>query len=376
MQNRFYVHTGYLVIAATMIALITANSPLQTSYHNLIHGMVGVHYQDLYFSKSLLDWVNEGLMAVFFYSVTSEIRVAFSTGPLADRRTAIVPAAGAVMGIALPALIYYGINVSDTVVMKGWAIPTATDIAFSLAVLFLMSKSVSEQLRAMLMTIAVIDDLVAILVIAIFYSSTISLSLLGFALVPVVTMVILRFCNVKDISFYLFLTVILWLLVLKSGVHATLAGVLMALLVPNKTLALHHESTELWSLYFVMPVFAFMNAGVTLNLPISEVLDSRLFNGIVWGLLIGKPLGISGTVWLCQKCFLHKKILQTSEIFALGFLCAIGFTMSLFIGSLAFPDTMQQYADITRMAVISASSIAALIAFLVFKLGFLYGQNK
>lgn len=375
MQNRVYIRTGYLVIAATVLAMIAANSPLQYLYAQFVQSQFGFYYQSFYFKKPLLSWVNEGLMAVFFYAVTGEIRAAFRGGILADKETAFLPIIAALCGVVVPALIFTGFNIHRPEFFDGWAIPTATDIAFSLAVLFLLSSRVSPRLRVLLLSIAVIDDLIAIAVIAFFYTETISILLLSIALLLVGVLILLRALKVQSMFIYVFLGLVLWVIVLKSGVHATLAGVVLAMTVPMDRMDTKQRHIEKACHYFIMPIFAFMNAGISFSSGMNEMMVSPLFSGIFFGLIVGKPLGISGSMTILQRYFTRQRVLDYYDVWALGFLCAIGFTMSLFIGTLAFEGESLRFTNITRFAVISASVIAAFLSYLIFKLRDAYDSN-
>ena len=340
---------------ATALAMVAANSPLQNLYEQFVQSKFGFHYHNYTFQKPLLSWVNEGLMAVFFYSVTGEIRTAFRSGALSSKETAIMPIVAALSGVIVPACIFVGINYHSQHFLDGWAIPTATDIAFSLAVLFLFAKNISPRLRVFLLAIAVIDDLIAILLIAVFYTEAISLPLIIIASAFVVLLGLFRYFKLNSAWAYGLVGFAMWVTVLKSGVHATLAGVIVAMFIPHDQLDTRQRHIELGCHYFIMPVFAFMNAGVVFGSNISGLFNNTLFSGIFWGLLAGKPIGISLSMMLLQRCLLKQRFLNVYDTLVLGFLCAIGFTMSLFIGTLAFSDDPLRYTNITRLAVITAS---------------------
>ncbi len=361
------MRSGVIIILVSLLAIWAANGPLSSFYHLLLYGELGVSWQGFVFEKPLLSWVNEGLMAVFFYAVTCEIRGSFTDGLFAKRNFTVLPVSAALAGVVFPACIFYLFNSEAGPYMDGWAIPTATDIAFSLAVLYLLGKNFSANLRMTLLAIAVIDDLIAIVVIAFFYSQSISTQLLLLALIPICVMGLLRMFKNKYVWYYTACAFVLWLLVLKSGVHATLSGVIMALLVPSNIANQSISSLEKLTLYIIMPVFAFCNAGFTMTGLTINIVNDSLFQGVFLGLVVGKPLGICAVFFLFQYYLLKQNFLSTRETFTLGCLCGIGFTMSLFIGILAFDDDPRVYANIMRLAVLSASALSAIFAYVAMR---------
>ena len=356
------------MILVTAAAIICANSSLHEYYDLLLNSSLGFVWREYTFQKTLLHWVNEGLMAVFFYAVVCEIRQSFHSGVLAQKGQALLPFGAAICGVLCPGLIFYLFNKNSGVSLEGWAIPTATDIAFSLALLYVLSRSVPERLRLSLLAIAVIDDLIAVIIIALFYTSSLAPILIALALIPILLMALLRWLNNQYMPYYILCTLVLWLLVLKSGVHATLAGVIMALLVPYNIAEKSVHALEKLNLFVIMPVFAFMNAGFSLSVLSFDILHNPLFWGIFLGLVVGKPLGICSVYLVSQRYWYNKDGLNKYEIALLGALCGVGFTMSLFIGTLAFSDDPVMYSDVMRFGVVVASVVAVVMAGIVIKL--------
>ena len=355
--------------------MLAVNSPLQDWYKALLHTPVIVQVGALEIAKPLLLWVNDGLMALFFLTVGLEIKREVLQGELADLSKAALPVIAALGGMIAPALVYSLVNYHDPYAMRGWAIPTATDIAFALGVLSLLGKRVPTSLKLFLLTLAIVDDLGAIVIIAIFYTvklSAISLSIAGAALV---VLFILNRRGVLSLSPYLLVGFVMWVAVLKSGVHATLAGVLLALFIPLRVPAgsahslaegLEHDLHSSVA-YFILPIFAFMNTGVSLaGLSINSIFEPIPL-GIALGLFLGKQLGIFGACWLA----IQLKIAQLPsgvgwwELYGVALLGGIGFTMSLFISSLAFEGTNIVTHD--RLGILTGSMVSALFGYLLLK---------
>lgn len=334
--------TGILLLIATVAAMAVANSPFKSLYDDFNHIPVVVQIGHLIIAKPLLLWINDGLMAIFFFMVGLEIKREVVEGELKDPKKIAVPALAALGGMALPALIYIAFNYHRPEAMAGWAIPTATDIAFALGILSLLGDRVSPLLKLFLLTLAIIDDLGAIIVIALFYTEGLSYISLG---VVVTTLVILFLMNRRGVvnnTAYILIGIVMWTAMLKSGVHATLAGVILGLFIPirNNKESFHHLEHSLHAPvnYVILPLFAFVNTGINFaDLGYKELVDT-LTLGIVTALFLGKQLGIFLFSWIAIKLGLGKlpEGIGFKELYGLSIIGGVGFTMSLFIGSLAF----------------------------------------
>ncbi|QJQ12363.1 Na+/H+ antiporter NhaA [Pseudomonas putida] len=366
--------SGLLLIAAAVMALIINNSPLSYLYSGLLDVPVAVQVGALNIAKPLLLWINDGLMALFFLLIGLEVKREVVDGHLSKPAQVILPATAAVGGMVVPALIYWFINRDNPAAVAGWAIPTATDIAFALGVLALLGKRVPVSLKLFLMTLAIIDDLGAIIVIALFYSGTLSSMSLLLAAACLVALVAMNRLGVVKLGPYIIVGLILWVCVLKSGVHATLAGVALALCIPLRTrnaetsplLSLEH-ALHPWVAYAILPIFAFANAGVSLAGMSVDSFTHPVPMGIAVGLLLGKTVGVFGLSWLAVK--LRMAALPEGagwgQILGVAILCGIGFTMSLFVGSLAFAPGSSDYAGMDRMGILTGSFFAAVIGYAV-----------
>ncbi len=368
---------GIVLIVAAAIGLIIANSPLSDLYIGLLNTPVVIQVGALDISKPLLLWVNDGLMAVFFLLVGLEIKREFLQGELSTRDQALLPFIAAAGGMAVPALFYAYFNWGDPVGIRGWAIPAATDIAFALGLLALVGSRAPLSLKVFLTAVAIIDDLGAIIVIALFYTAELSLVSLGLAAVGVAALALLNFFGVRRVSAYVLVGIFLWVCVLKSGVHATLAGVALAMSIPLKTkdedghsLLLHLEHTlHPWAAFMVLPIFGFANAGVSFAGMGLDSFGHPVTFGIISGLVAGKMIGVFGFAWLTVKLGLASKPEGATwlQIYGVACLCGVGFTMSLFIGGLAFEDP--SYAATVRLGVLTGSTIAGIIGFCVLRFG-------
>jgi NhaA family Na+:H+ antiporter len=368
---------GILLIAAALLALVCANSPLQGLYQEFRELPLPWRAGVLGFAKPLLWWINDGLMAVFFLLVALEIKRETLSGQLSSRNQLVLPLVCAAAGVAVPALLFWWLNQGDAGALRGWAIPTATDIAFALGILALLGSRVPLGMKLLLSTIAVVDDLIAILIIAVFYSHGMSFVALGFAAVAIIAMWILNRRGVTALTPYLLLGVVLWICVLKSGVHPTLAGVVTGLLIPHVDRgndvddATEHSPLETlehglhpWVAYAILPLFAFANAGLALaGLRFGDLL-SPLPLGIALGLVLGKPVGIVAAAVLMRTTKLARFPIgmDFKAMLGLGLLCGIGFTMSLFIGSLAFAQDAASYSE-SVIGVLLASTVSALAGY-------------
>ena len=364
---------GVLLIGAAALALVCANSPLEEFYDGFRELPVAVVFGELRIAKSWLLWINDGLMAVFFLLVSLEIKRESLTGQLAGFDRLLLPLVCAAAGVVVPALLFTWLNHGDPVAMRGWAVPTATDIAFALGVLALLGSRVPHGMKLLLSTIAVVDDLIAILIIALFYSHGLSWVALGWAGAAVLAMVLLNRRGVTALTPYLLLGVALWVFMLKSGIHATLAGVVTGLLVPHVSRRntipdeIEHSPLESleqalhpWVAYAILPLFAFANAGLSLGGFSLRDAFAALPLGVVLGLVLGKPVGI-GVAALALRATGRVRWpegMDTRAMLGMGLLCGIGFTMSLFIGSLAYTGDRYQEAV---LGILAASVIATVL---------------
>jgi Na+:H+ antiporter, NhaA family len=357
---------GIVLMVAAALALTVANSPLAASYFSALSTYVG--------PLNVAHWINDGLMAVFFLLVGLEIKREFLDGQLSTWPRRILPGIAAAGGMAVPALIYVALNSDSPATLRGWAIPTATDIAFALGVLSLLGNRAPASLKVFLTALAIIDDLGAVIIIALFYTSGLSLLWLGTAAAILGVLVAFNRFGVKRLSLYLLLGLALWVVVLKSGVHATLAGVALALTIP---LSLtpgtpdHAEDSPLHTLehwlhkpvsFFVIPIFGFANAGVALGGVTADALLEPLTLGVTLGLVAGKLIGVFGTAWIAIRLGWADMPANASirHLLGVAFLCGIGFTMSLFIGLLAFPTDLAMQAAL-KVGILGGSLISALL---------------
>jgi NhaA family Na+:H+ antiporter len=367
---------GIVLIAAALLALICANSPLERAYDSFRELPLAVALGDLHIAKPLLLWINDGLMAIFFLLVALEIKREALTGQLAGRQQLVLPLVCASAGVVLPALLFTALNHGDAGAMRGWAVPTATDIAFALGILSLLGSRVPVGMKLLLSTIAVVDDLIAILIIAVFYAHGLSLVALGWAAGALLAMWLLNRRGVTALTPYLLLGAVLWVCVLKSGVHATLAGVATGLMIPHvnkkndiadeiEHSPLEHLEHALhpWVAYAILPIFAFANAGLVLGgLKLDDML-AALPVGITLALVVGKPIGIVGAalVMRAARWAPFPDGMDLRAMIGLGLLCGIGFTMSLFIGSLAYADPLRYEEAV--LGILGASVIAAVLGY-------------
>jgi NhaA family Na+:H+ antiporter len=367
---------GVMLVCAAVLAMACANSPLSDLYQLFRDIPVEVRFGGFDIAKPLLLWINDGLMAIFFLLVSLEIKREVLSGQLSSRDQLTLPVVCAAAGVAVPALLFAALNHGDATAMRGWAIPTATDIAFALGVLSLLGSRVPSGMKLLLSTIAVVDDLVAILIIALFYSHGLSPVALGWAIAALGSMFLLNRRGVTALTPYLLLGVVLWLALLKSGVHATLAGVATGLMIPHVDRGndipdeVEHSPLETlehalhpWVAYAILPLFAFANAGLALGgLQASDAL-AALPLGIVAGLVLGKPIGIVGAAWTLRRFggVRWPEGMDGRAMLGLGLLSGIGFTMSLFIASLAYTDVRYEEAV---LGVLAASVCAALLGML------------
>ena len=364
---------GIVLIASAILALIIANSPLAPSYFGTLETKLNLSYGAFEINKPLLLWINDGLMAVFFFLIGLEVKREILGGQLSSWDKASLPLVAAIGGMAVPALVFVAFNYNEPENIGGWAIPAATDIAFALGILSLLGPRVPVAMKALLLAIAVIDDIGAITVIALFYSGEIKTNMLIGAAVVYALLFAVNRLKIASGMPYVILTVIMWVFVLKSGVHATLAGVAAGMMIPTQT----REGTNLlyemehtlhkWVAFMVIPIFGFANAGVSLIGVSPAMILQPLPLGIALGLLIGKQIGIVGMAWIGVKAGFASlpEGIGWRKIHGLSLLAAIGFTMSLFIGGLAFDNPAQ--VDAVKIGVLGGSLIAAVGGFLLLK---------
>ena len=363
--------SGILMLAAAIIAMLAANSPLAGLYSELLDTTVAVQVGALSISKPLLLWVNDGLMAVFFFLIGLEIKREVMEGELSSVSQIVLPSVGALGGMVIPAAIYIWMNWSDPVALDGWAIPVATDIAFALALLSVFGSRVPTALKVFLLTLAIFDDLAAIVIIALFYSGDLSLGALLIGAIALLIAIIMNKSGVTRTSSYILLGVVLWIAVLKSGVHATLAGVLIALCIPMRDKQGNSPLRELEHdlhgpvAFVILPFFAFANAGLSLVGMSFEYLTHPVTLGVISGLLVGKPLGILVFVGLAVGLGFVQlpKNVNWTQLLGVAFACGIGFTMSLFIAGLAFEHGSGDYFSGDRLGILVGSILSALVAF-------------
>ncbi|MDD1783885.1 Na+/H+ antiporter NhaA [Enterovibrio sp. ZSDZ35] len=355
---------GLVLIVAAILAIIIANSPLQPLYDSALHTYIA--------GLSVSHWINDGLMAIFFLLIGLEVKRELIEGALNTKEKAIFPAIAAVGGMLAPALVYLAFNANDPVTANGWAIPAATDIAFALGVMALLGKRVPLALKVFLLALAIIDDLGVIVIIALFYSSDLSVMALTVAFISTAVLFLMNVKNVTATRWYLLVGAVLWFSVLKSGVHATLAGVVLGFVIPldggkdgKSPLKELEHAIHPYAAFLILPIFAFANAGVSLDGVSFDSLTNVLPMGIALGLLIGKPLGIFTFSWVAVKMGVARlpESVNFKQIFAVSLLCGIGFTMSIFISSLAFVGVDQSYITLSRLGILIGSTVSALAGY-------------
>ncbi|EKO3916871.1 Na+/H+ antiporter NhaA [Vibrio fluvialis] len=360
---------GILLVIAAAIAMTIANSPLNEIYQGALHSYV--------FGMSVSHWINDGLMAVFFLLIGLEVKRELLEGALKSRETAIFPAIAAVGGMLAPALIYVLFNSGDAEAIQGWAIPAATDIAFALGIMALLGKRVPVSLKVFLLALAIIDDLGVVVIIALFYTSDLSTIALTVGFIMTAVLFMLNAKHVTKLSAYLIVGLILWVAVLKSGVHATLAGVVIGFAIPLKGNKGEHSplkhlehALHPYVAFGILPLFAFANAGISLEGVSFSSLTSTLPLGVALGLLIGKPLGIFSFSVIAVKAGVAKlpEGINFKHIFAVSVLCGIGFTMSIFISSLAFGSANVDYDTYARLGILMGSTTAAILGYVLLRL--------
>ncbi len=363
--------SGIVLLFAAIIALIISNSELSTLYFSTLEKYLFIGINNFGIKLTVLHWINDALMAIFFFFVTLEIKREFLQGELSNIKQALLPIIAAVGGMLIPALIYIFINLGDGETLKGWAIPSATDIAFSLGVLSLLGSRVPLSLKVFLTALAIIDDLGAIVIIALFYSGDLSIKYLSLMLLAFIALLVINKFNVKKFLPYLIVGIFLWDFTHNSGIHATIAGVLLAMTIPHRKkdkdfsllIKVEHAISP-YVAFGIMPIFAFANAGVSLEgLSFSSLLD-KVPLGIVLGLFVGKQLGVFAFSYVSIKLKIAQMPSNTSwyNFYGVGVLTGIGFTMSLFVGNLAFADNLQ-YMDGVKIGVLTGSLLSTLFGY-------------
>ncbi len=366
---------GILLMVTATIAIIIANTPLKSIYDLLLDTPVEVRVGALHIAKPLLLWINDGLMAIFFFLVGLELKRELLDGELSDPRNIILPGVGAIGGMTVPAIIYLAFNASDPVAVQGWAIPAATDIAFALGVLSLLGSRVPTSLKIFLTSLAIFDDIGAIVIIALFYTSKISATALLFSAACITVLFIMNRRGVESRSPYILVGVVMWVALLKSGVHATLGGVILAMFIPMSSRdpklasplkSLEHDLHSIVA-FFVLPVFAFANAGIAFTGMSADVILHDVPIGVALGLVVGKQVGIFGLCALVIFLGLTKlpKGMNWLSLYGVSALCGIGFTMSLFVGSLAFEETGVNLLFDERVGIIIGSLVSGVIGYFV-----------
>ncbi len=369
---------GITLMFAAIVALVLANTQLETYYALLIDTPVEIRVGAFEIAKPLLLWINDGLMALFFFLVGLELKRELVEGELSERRKIILPGVGAIGGMLFPALIYTLFNSGDEIAMKGWAIPAATDIAFALGILSLLGSRVPTSIKIFLTSLAIFDDIGAIIIIALFYTENISITALIIVACCIPILVFLNRRNHESKSLYVLVGIVMWVAMLKSGVHATLTGVIVAMFIPMKSKA-QSDYSPLKSLehdlhvpvaYLILPIFAFANAGIRLVGVGAEELFHGVPLGISLGLFVGKQVGIFGLCWLAIK-FKFTSLpngMTWGSLYGAAALCGVGFTMSLFIGSLAFEETGINLLFDERLGIILGSLASGIVGYLVLRL--------
>ncbi len=365
---------GIVLILAAAAALLMANSPWHAAYEHFRHFPLGIAAGGFELTKPAEWWINDLLMAIFFLLVALEIKREALSGQLSSFAQMLLPVVCAVGGVIVPALLFWAVNGADAAAMRGWAVPTATDIAFALGVLALLGPRVPLGMKLLLSTIAVVDDLVAILIIAIFYTSDLSAGWLAWAGVSVGLMLFLNWRGVTSLAADLILGLATWYFVLQSGVHATLAGVVTGLMIPLRSRSVPDAPSPLetlehalhpWVAFAILPLFAFANAGLSLHGLRFDALLEPVPLGVALGLLLGKPVGIIGAALLARAAGVRlPEGMGLAALLGLGVLCGIGFTMSLFIGDLAYGGTGGHFKESAVLGVLCGSALSAVIGWL------------
>ncbi|WP_395946675.1 Na+/H+ antiporter NhaA [Caedibacter taeniospiralis] len=359
---------GIILFTAAIAAIVINNSWLSPYYHMLETTYATISIGDFSLQKNLTHWINDGFMTLYFLLVSLEIKREFVGGTLSSKSNIIIPAVVALFGLLVPAFIYFLLNQHNSDYLHGWAIPTATDIAFTLGILALLGSRVPTSLKILVTTIAIFDDIAAIVIIAIFYTSNLSLLSLFGALICLIVLIGMNKIGIKKLAPFVIVGIIMWLCVLKSGVHATLSGVALAMCIPhtekNSPLLKLEHGLNPWIVFMVLPLFAFANAGISFSgLNFTNLLHPVSL-GIILGLFLGKQIGIFSSLYLFSKTkyFSLGRNLSVYQLYGIGLVCGIGFTMSLFIGTLAFatPELM----NMVKIGVLGGSLISGMCGYI------------
>jgi NhaA family Na+:H+ antiporter len=364
---------GILLFIAAMLAIIVANTPFRIHYENFLHIDASVSIGNLFISKPLLLWINDGLMAIYFMLIGLEIKREINRGILSERTNLLVPAISALSGLFFPALIFIILNAYHPLYLKGWAIPTATDIAFSLGIVSLLGSRVPFSLKILLTAIAIFDDIAAIVIIAFFYTQNLSLFSFLFALLFTLILIGLNFFKCRQISVFMLFGIALWIAVLKSGVHATLAGIVIAMTIPDE--GKHSMLTQIekgihhWVVFLILPLFAFANSGITFVGIDSSIFIHPIVLGVGLGLFFGKQIGIflSLGYFIKFRNLLKRENISLTQVYGIALICGVGFTMSLFIGTLAYEANNLSLMPMVKIGVVLGSLLSGLTGFLVLK---------
>lgn len=348
---------GVILICSGIIAMILSNSQFSETYFSIVRSQKPINF---------LFVVNDILMTIFFLDVGLEIKHQVVAGHLSKLRQISLPAIAAIGGVIMPALFFLSLNFSDDKARHGWAIPTATDIAFALGVIMLLGKRIPFALRILLLAIAVIDDLIAILIIAFFYSANISYIFLGLAGLCVCLLITLNMLHIKNLVHYFMVGVMLWICMLSAGIHPTLSGVIVALTMPLSIRDTIHKQLFVWVSFIILPLFALTNAGISL----ADISISQFFEpvplGITLGLLFGKQLGVFSFAWLAVKAKIAAlpNDISWNQLYGMAIICGIGFTMSIFIGNLAYTAISPELVELNKLGVLVGSTVSALLGYL------------
>jgi len=371
--------SGIILVFVTILAILIRNSPLSDFYNDILHVSVSFQFGNLlHIEKPFFLWINDGLMTMFFLLIGLEIKRELLVGHLSTMSRMALPGLAALGGMIFPALIFIFFNYEDSFSMRGWAIPVATDIAFALGVLSLLSNRIPVSLKIFLMALAILDDIGAILIIAFFYTTELSMFALSLTFLFVTILVLMNRFHVVKITAYLLIGVLLWISVLKTGLHATLAGILLAFIIPLNAKNGNHKRTSpakilqknlhFWVAYFILPIFAFVNAGISLGSMSIEYITHPVSLGIICGLVFGKQMGIMLFTYIAihYKLAVLPRCTTWTQIYGVSLLSGIGFTMSFFIDSLAYNDSMVfAYSD--RLAILIGSLISGIIGYLILR---------
>jgi len=372
--------SGVLLIIFSLFAIFLANSDFANYYYAIKNSYISISFENFQLKETVHHWVNDGLMAIFFLVIGLELKREMINGQLSTFSKILLPGVAAVGGMAFPALIYIILNKHEPLAMSGWAIPTATDIAFSLAVLSVLGKRVPVSLKIFLLSLAIIDDLGAVMVIALYYTSEISYINLLYAFFTFLVLITLNILNVRIIGVYIFGGLFLWYFILHSGIHTTIAGVILASTIPfsikkssHSPLRYLEEKLHTFSGFIILPLFAFFNADIDLNTISINSLSNTVPMGIMLGLILGKPIGITLLTYLSIKlklCQLPSNI-NMYDILGVSFLCGIGFTMSLFINALAFPENIEVISfgqEFSKSGIFFGSILSGIIGYIILKI--------